>query len=224
MKAAPQSIDELMTRASDIAGLTLAQIAAQNNALVPKDLKRDKGWIGQLIEAELGATAGSKPEQDFQEIGVELKTIPINSRGKPIETTFVTFCPLMPPFNARFEDSVVFKKIQRVLWVPVEGEREIPVGDRRIGTPFLWQPDQEEFHLLQQDWEEIMELISLGKVNSITARQGEVMQLRPKAANSKVLAETIDESGNIKKVNPRGFYLKTTFTAQILAKVFFGPF
>ncbi|MBM7074121.1 DNA mismatch repair endonuclease MutH [Shewanella sp. 202IG2-18] len=220
MKSAPKSINELLSRATDIAGLTLAHVAELNHAPVPKDLKRDKGWVGQLIEAELGATAGSKAEQDFQEIGVELKTIPINQNGKPIETTFVTFCSLMPPFTASFEDSVVFKKIQRVLWVPIEGDRDIPVRDRRIGTPFLWQPDQNEFLLLKQDWEEIIELISLGKVETITARYGEVMQLRPKAANSKALTETIDEFGKIIQVNPRGFYLKTSFTSRILAKAF----
>ena len=222
MKSAPTSIDELMNRASEIAGLTLGDIAELNHLPVPKDLKRDKGWIGQLIEIELGATAGSKAEQDFQEIGVELKTIPINSMGKPLETTFVTFCPLMPPFASRFEDSIVFNKIQKVLWVPIEGERHIPIAQRRIGTPFLWQPDLQEFHKLKQDWEEIMEFITLGKVEQVTARHGEVIQLRPKAANSKALTDTIDENGCIKQVNPRGFYLKTSFTANILAKAFYS--
>ncbi len=222
MKSAPASIDDLMNRASAIAGLTLGDLAKLNHLSVPEDLKRDKGWIGQLIEIELGATAGSKAEQDFQNIGVELKTIPINSSGKPVETTFVTFCPLMPPFAAGFEESVVFNKIKRVLWVPVEGERQIPVAQRRIGTPFLWQPDHQEFHKLRQDWEEIMEFITLGKVEQVTARHGEVIQLRPKAANSKALTEAIDESGCIKQVNPRGFYLKTSFTAQILAKAFYS--
>lgn len=43
--------------------------------VTPKDLKRDKGWIGVLLEIWLGASAGSKPEQDFAALGVELKTI-----------------------------------------------------------------------------------------------------------------------------------------------------
>jgi DNA mismatch repair protein MutH len=43
-------------------------------------LKRDKGWIGILLELWLGASAGSKPEQDFAALGVELKTIPIDSQ------------------------------------------------------------------------------------------------------------------------------------------------
>ena len=37
-----------------------------------------------LLERALGATAeGSKAEQDFSHLGVELKTLPINAEGYP---------------------------------------------------------------------------------------------------------------------------------------------
>ncbi|MCH1928688.1 DNA mismatch repair endonuclease MutH [Shewanella sp. A25] len=216
----PQDLAELLRRADMMAGITLSQIAASLGVPVPHDLKRDKGWVGQLIEMELGATAGSKPEQDFLHLGVELKTIPIDSQGKPLETTYVCVAPLTNIEGLTWENSLVCHKLQRVLWVPVEGERHIPIGERRIGTPILWEPDQQEQALLQQDWEEIMEQIALGKVEKLTARQGEVLQLRPKAANSKALTQSIAENGGLKMTNPRGFYLKTAFTAMILRKVF----
>lgn len=216
----PQNLAELLERAHMLAGISLAQIAAQRGIPVPKDLKRDKGWVGQLIEMELGATAGSKPEQDFLHLGVELKTIPIDTQGKPLETTYVCVAPLINIEGLTWQNSLVCHKLQRVLWVPVEGERQIPVGERRIGTPILWEPDPQELYLLQQDWEEIMELIALGKVEKLTARHGEVLQLRPKAANSKALTQSIAEDGSLKMTNPRGFYLKTAFTAMILNKVF----
>jgi DNA mismatch repair protein MutH len=106
------------------------------------------------------------------------------------------------------------------LWIPVEGDRSIPVGERRIGSPVLWRPNANEAHALQQDWEEIMELIAMGKVDKVTARHGEVLQLRPKAANSKALTESIAEDGTVKLSNPRGFYLKINFTHQILTNAF----
>ncbi|MDR9765420.1 DNA mismatch repair endonuclease MutH [Shewanella baltica] len=216
----PENLPELLERAHMMAGVSLAQIAAQRGLSVPKDLKRDKGWVGQLIEMELGATAGSKPEQDFLHLGVELKTIPIDSQGRPLETTYVCVAPLSNIQGLTWQNSLVSHKLQRVLWVPVEGERHIPVGERRIGTPILWEPDPQELQLLQQDWEEIMELIALGKVEKLTARHGEVLQLRPKAANSKALTQSIAEDGSLKMTNPRGFYLKTSFTTMILNKVF----
>ncbi|MGL5392358.1 MAG: DNA mismatch repair endonuclease MutH [Shewanella sp.] len=216
----PNNLDELLERANMLAGISLAQIAQQRGLNVPKDLRRDKGWVGQLIEMELGAIAGSKPEQDFLHLGVELKTIPIDAQGRPLETTYVCVAPLTNIEGLRWQDSLVCHKLQRVLWIPVEGERHIPIGERRIGTAILWEPDKEELSLLQQDWEEIMELIALGKVATLTARHGEVLQLRPKAANSKALTQSIAEDGRLQLTNPRGFYLKTAFTAMILNKAF----
>ncbi|GGP40676.1 DNA mismatch repair endonuclease MutH [Shewanella saliphila] len=219
-KSSPKDINELMLRAHNMAGIRLADIAMDNQIAVPANLRRDKGWVGQLIESELGALAGSKPQQDFIHLGVELKTIPIDSKGKPLETTYVTVAPLVNIRGLTWQDSVVYHKLQQVLWVPVEGERSIPVGERRVGTPILWQPNVQQAHQLQQDWEEIMELIALGKVDKITARHGEVLQLRPKAANSQALTESIAEDGSIQLSNPRGFYLKIDFTQQILNNAF----
>ncbi|NMH64801.1 DNA mismatch repair endonuclease MutH [Shewanella salipaludis] len=216
----PQDLAELMSRANMMAGLTLAQIAAPHGQAVPADLKRDKGWVGQMIETELGANAGSKPQQDFLHLGVELKTIPIDGAGRPLETTYVCVAPLINIQGLSWEQSLVCHKLEKVLWVPVEGDRQLPIAARRVGTPILWQPDAREQALLRQDWEEIMELISLGKVEQISARHGEVLQLRPKAANSQALTQSIAEDGSIKLTNPRGFYLKTQFTARILARHF----
>ena len=55
----PASTSELMTRVNDIAGLTLGEIAASYAFNTPENLLREKGWIGQLIEYVLGATAAS---------------------------------------------------------------------------------------------------------------------------------------------------------------------
>ncbi|MCH1925400.1 DNA mismatch repair endonuclease MutH [Shewanella sp. C32] len=216
----PVTIDELMQRAEALAGLTLADVAQALSIAVPANLNRDKGWIGQLLETALGAEAGSKPEQDFLHLGVELKSIPLNANGLPLETTYVCVAPLNNVTGLSWQQSLVYHKLQRVLWIPVEGERSIPIGERHIGMPILWQPNAEQQRQLQQDWEEIMELISLGKVSQISARHGEVLQLRPKAANSKVLTESIAEDGNVQLTNPRGFYLKTQFTAEILRQYF----
>ncbi|QYJ94796.1 DNA mismatch repair endonuclease MutH [Shewanella spartinae] len=216
----PESLDELMQRAQEMAGLTLGQLAELHHVAVPSNLKRDKGWIGQLIELELGATAGSKPEQDFLHLGVELKTIPVDESGKPLETTYVTVAPLMNINGLRWQESLVYHKLQRVLWIPVEGIRHKPIGERRIGSPILWTPSEEEMAQIRQDWEEIMELIALGKVEQITARHGEVLQLRPKGANSRALTQSIAQDGQVKLTNPRGFYLKIPFTQQILNRYF----
>ena len=216
----PQDAQTLLERAQSLSGFTLGELAQRAGLTIPPDLKREKGWVGMLLEVYLGASAGSKPEQDFPEIGIELKTIPIDHSGNPLETTFVCVAPLTGNSGVTWESSHVRHKLTRVLWIPVEGERQIPLATRRIGTPLLWSPNAEEDEQLRQDWEELMDLIVLGKVESITARHGEVLQLRPKAANNKARTEAIGEKGQPIMTLPRGFYLKKSFTRQLLARHF----
>lgn len=220
LPSSPKTQAELLAQAKRLAGYSLGELAAMAGIVTPKDLKRDKGWIGILLEIWLGASAGSKPEQDFAALDVELKTIPIDAAGRPLETTFVCVAPLTGNSGVTWENSHVRHKLKRVLWIPVEGERAIPLAERRVGSPLLWTPSAEEEHQLRMDWEELMDLIVLGQVERITARHGEVLQLRPKAANSKALTEAIGAQGERIMTLPRGFYLKKNFTAALLARHF----
>ena len=212
----PQTLEQLLSQAQSIAGLTFGELADELHIPVPPDLKRDKGWVGMLLERALGATAGSKAEQDFSHLGVELKTLPINAEGYPLETTFVSLAPLVQNSGVKWENSHVRHKLSCVLWMPLEGRRHIPLRERHIGAPIFWKPTAEQERQLKQDWEELMDLIVLGKLEQITARIGEVMQLRPKGANSRAVTKGIGKNGEIIDTLPLGFYLRKEFTAQIL--------
>lgn len=212
----PQTEQALLERAKQIAGLTLGELAAELHISVPPNLKRDKGWVGTLIEIALGASAGSKAEQDFSHLGIELKTIPINAAGKPLETTFVSLAPLVQNTGITWENSHVKHKLSKVLWIPVEGKRQLPLAQRHIGAPILWQPNARQAQQLRQDWEELMEYIVLGQLDKINARLGEVLQLRPKGANSRALTKGIGPHGELIDTLPLGFYLRKNFTEEIL--------
>ncbi|MCK8431427.1 DNA mismatch repair protein MutH, partial [Erwinia amylovora] len=79
---------------------------------------------------------------------------------------------------------------------------------RRVGAAMLWSPNEDEERQLQSDWEELMDMSVLCKVDQLTARHGEVLQIRPKAANSKALTEAIGRNGLPVMTLPRGFFLK----------------
>ncbi|WP_143422079.1 DNA mismatch repair endonuclease MutH [Gilliamella bombi] len=215
----PNSEQELLQRAQLAAGYTFGEIAQYLNIPIPNNLNKQKGWVGNLIETFLGANAGSKAEQDFANLGIELKTIPVDKHGKPLETTFVSVTPLMANHGVIWETSHVRYKLAKVLWIPIEGERTIPLADRKVGKPIMWTPTKEQEQQLKQDWEELMDMIALGHIEKITARYGTYLQIRPKAANGQALTEAIGENGDIILTRPRGFYLKKTFTMQILNTV-----
>ena len=212
----PTSEEQLLKRARQLAGLTLADLAIKFNQTIPKDTRHAKGWIGQLVETTLGATASSLAEPDFQLIGIELKTLPLTNSGKPKESTYVCTVPLTNLHEQEWSSCWLKRKLQRVLWLPIEADKCIPLASRHIGNAILWSPDENEATQLQQDWEELMELVCLGKLDQITSHMGRYLQIRPKGANAKSLTTTLDEEGNTIQTLPRGFYLRPEFTQKIL--------
>jgi DNA mismatch repair protein MutH len=212
----PASAEALLERCNNLGGLTLGELAEMANVAIPANLQRHKGWPGMLIERWLGASAGSKPQQDFPELGIELKTIPIDEYFRPLETTYVCYAPLLMAPGVTWETSNVRNKLQQVLWLPIEGDRRIPLAQRRVATPCLWQPSEQEDLLLRADWEELTEAVLTGHVESITSKQGVALHMRPKAANGSVLTDALGPEGNKIKTRPRGFYLRKTFTQSIL--------
>jgi len=215
-RSPPQTELELIQRVNDIAGKTLAQIAHLCHWPVPENLDHNKGWIGQLIEQILGTDAGNQSKPDFLNLGIELKTIPLKKNGTPAETTYVCVVPLNNNLGLQWEQSCVATKLKRVLWVPIEVDRNIPLGDRKVGSGFIWSPDSETEEILKEDWEELMEFVALGNIESLDASYGEYLQIRPKAANSKARTIGINAKGRYSQTLPRGFYLRTSFTKKII--------
>ena len=212
----PQTQDELLERCHIMAGKTLGQVAAELDITVPENLQRHKGWVGMLLEEYLGADAGNKAEPDFMGLGIEMKTMPLNALGQPKESTYVCTVSMQQSGDLIWQDSWVRRKLAHVLWVPVEADPDIPIAERYIGNAWLWQPNEEQDAILKRDWEELMDRIVLGEQADITAKEGEYMQIRPKAANSRVLVKGISAQGEHELINPKGFYLRTSFTKQLL--------
>lgn len=213
--APPENETILMARCKAIEGLTLEQLAKIIAYPIPLRPLQRKGWAGAAIESVLGADAGNQSLPDFVQLGIELKTIPINLQGKPAESTFITSIPLLTIHQQTWEVSQCRQKLKRVLWVPVEGDQQIPYPQRRIGAAQLWSPNMQQETILRQDWEELTEFIVSGQLATINARYGQFLQIRPKSADSKSLCYSFDEEGNKCLTLPRGFYLRSSFTATL---------
>jgi len=212
----PQTEDELLDRCELLAGKTLGQVSAELGLLVPDDLQHNKGWVGHLLEIALGADAGNRAVPDFVGLNIEMKTLPLNLHGLPKESTYVCSVSMRQTGQLTWCNSWVKKKLAHVLWVPVEAEQTIPLAERFVGNAWLWRPTAEQDAVLKGDWEELMDRIILGEQADITAKEGEYLQLRPKAANNQQLSAGVSESGAYDMVNPKGFYLRTSFTRLLI--------
>ncbi|MGD9591927.1 MAG: DNA mismatch repair endonuclease MutH [Candidatus Berkiella sp.] len=211
----PLSIHDLLARCNQIAGKTLSELANEMDEKTPASLHHAKGWIGQLCEKALGANAVNLDQPDFIDLGIELKTIPVNAQGHPRESTYICMASI-PNTERSWSTSRVYRKMAKMLWVPIESSSEKPIAQLRIGTPVLWSPSPGIQAQLQQDWEELIELITLGKYDQLSATKGKYLQIRPKAANAKTFIQVIDNHGQSISIVPKGFYLRTLLTKQIL--------
>ncbi len=216
-----QNVKELLAKCQNIAGMTLTEVSRLLNTTCPKSLNHNKGWIGQLLEKYLGATGYNLPIADFPELGIELKTIPINPQTlSPLESTYICTAPLNTP-SISWEQSVVKLKLSKILWVPIEWSANLSLPDRRIGKSFLWQPSQQQAIILENDWQELTEMIQLGNIQLLSARYGRYLQIRPKAATCKnSLVNYLTSCGEIIKTVNRGFYLRASFTKKIFIENF----
>lgn len=210
----PDTVDELIACANQLAGKTLGNIAETQGIDCPHDLTQQKGWVGQLIERALGATNTNSADADFAHLGIELKTLPLNHLHQAKESTFI--CTAKSPFSTKFEDSLFWKKCQRILWLPVEAESDLPLATRQIGRAILWQPNTEQTRILKQDWHELTEKLTLGHYADLSAKYGTYLQCRPKAAHSRVIRQHLNDEGDIASMIPRGFYLRTLLTNQVI--------
>jgi DNA mismatch repair protein MutH len=201
---------ELLARARDLGGRTLEEVARRASI---REVPKHKGAAGSLVERALGAPSGGSGP-DFAELGVEVKTIPIDASGRPAESTFVCCAPRAP--ERGWAASAVRAKLARVLWVPVEAGRAW--DERRIGAAFLWSPDREEEDVLQRDWEELSELLASG-AELVSARIGRALQLRPKARDGSVRVRGADADGAPALARPRAFYLRRSFTTGVLSRL-----
>jgi DNA mismatch repair protein MutH len=210
--APPLDVAHLLARARALEGLTLGELAQQLGQAAPVRGTHQKGGAGALLEQALGASAGSQAGPDFPALGVELKTLPIDASGRPRESTFVCRVPLRAIEELDFHDSPVFRKLCHVLWIPLLlGEHAVIVG-----RALSWQPTPAQLSVLRGDYDDLVGMIALGKIESIDARLGRWLQLRPKAAHGAVRTRALNEDGDTLWTMPRGFYLRARFTCALL--------
>jgi DNA mismatch repair protein MutH len=215
-RSPPRDVDDLRARAEGIAGRTLAELAWGLGFAMSADRVRTKGKAGELIERALGASGGSAAVHDFPDLGVELKTIPIDARGTPRESTYVCTLAVAEADAAEWSTSWVRAKLAHVLWVPIVMPRDANEGEARVGTPLVWRPTRDQEAQLGADFDDLVGTIGIGGIESITARAGRWLQVRPKARDGKARTIAFGPDGERIATVPRGFYLRTLFTGAIL--------
>lgn len=213
----PTSRAELSARLNLIMGRTLGELAALAQVEVPGP-STGKGFAGQLIELFLGANARNLPVPDFMELGIELKTLSLSADLNLKESTYICMADLKPTHFVPFEQSHLYHKLRDLLLVLVLAPPELPLSQRPVVGYLFYQPTSKVWAQMAADYNEFNELICSGHSTTITGSMGTILQLRPKALNSKITTLVRNEHGDLVAATPKAYYLRADFTRKILAR------
>ena len=209
--AAPSDAHELLGRARALEGVALSELSRMTGS-AEQVQRAGKGRVGRLIERALGASNDSEAGPDFPALGIELKTLPIDLTGRVRESTFVCRLSLREAERLDFEASPLLAKLQHVLWVPIV----FAARGARVGRAFSWRPSNEQRAALRADYDDLVGMIAIGKIEALDARLGRWLQVRPKAAHGRARTRSFNEDGEPLWTMPRGFYLRARFTTELL--------
>jgi DNA mismatch repair protein MutH len=204
----------LLQLARGLAGRTLGELARELSLPLPASPARAKGFAGRLLERALGVSECPQRATDFPTC--ELKTLPIDARGRPRESTFVCHVLLPQLVEVEWEQSRARAKLARVLFLPIEANRALPFAERRIGCAFLWVMSPAQETTLRDDYLRLSDRVAAGQLESFDARLGVALQVRPKAAHAGVRVRAYGLDDGPVAVLPRAFYLRASFTAELV--------
>lgn len=183
-------------------------------------IKINKGKTGQLLELTIGLNL-SNTTLDFED--GELKTNKCDRTGKPLETMFITqTASIIDELLSKqpFQDSKLYKKLQRLLYVPISKD----------GTPAEWMylsPIQVDLSLpkyaalaeqLEADYynicDQLKEQLSQSNEATLHTASGKFIQIRTKDSKpyhpiySHIYGRAISDKN-------RAFYFKKEFMKHI---------
>ncbi len=98
---------------------------------------KDKGLIGKIIEFYLLNKLNNINYCDILSLNIEIKTISLDLFGNINNDIFLMSFKLSNFFKLINYNSIFFKKIKKILWVPIIGNRNISFKNKIIGNFFL---------------------------------------------------------------------------------------
>ena len=139
-----------------------------------------KGNFGDYLEERyFGKKNDTKSKADFEEIGVELKTVPLktleNGEVRVKERIVLNKFRYVDIVKETFSTSHFLAKDSVLLLVFYFHDNSIPLEDKKIDIVDLWEVLKHDINQIQQDWETIVNKIREGKAHELS--EGDTLYL-----------------------------------------------
>lgn len=167
-----------------------------------------KGFHRQLATKMLSDGGHSVPE--LHKAGVEMKTIRLNSRGKPKESMSFPGFKFMEIIHENWEQSSFFEKLeQKFLFIVFQPDTS---GVERFSRAVLWNMPYEDRLEAQRVWEDTKSRVSEDATNLPKASESKVAHVRPKGKNGSDKIPTPQGGMHLKQA----FWLNSAYIASIV--------
>jgi DNA mismatch repair protein MutH len=202
-----EAIEQIKT----LVGKDLRPLADKYQVTVWKDGKKNKGWVGHVIERFLGLPINSAQSPNFG--SWELKVVSLIPRRNGLlrvkETMAIT---MIDPYNVAakpFEESHLYAKLQKIVAVARVFESVEEARSLLHSVAEFDLDDPETYNQVKTDYELVRQTIINKGFHSLTGRMGVRVQPRTKGAGHGSTS--------------RAFYARTSFVAHILGEGYSVP-
>lgn len=182
------SLDSICRYAKRLEGHTLREECPELTAL--EDSHRRKGSFGNAVEQYYFHYAiNSDPNPDFEEVGTELKTTPLKLKRdgsfSAKERLVISMINYMSVVDETWETSSLQKKLQKILLVAYQYEKDINPVDFLVKVVELWGVPQEDIPTFKSDWDTVVAKIRAGKAHELSGSDTLYLEAATKASSSK---------------------------------------
>ena len=215
------SIQELLDQLKTGCGHTFSELDV--NHRLTGEARNDKGALGKIVEEGVfHYSVNSRPEADFVNLGVELKTTGYNKTRNGL--SFKERLPLntfnyQKVENQKFEDSDMWHKCQQLLIALYEYLDGKTYGEMTLDSGFYHTFTPADIEVIKSDYNLLQNKIKSGKANTISQRDTNYLEACTAGAGH----GTVDSAATAHygvDLKPRKFALKPAYMTGVLRRLF----
>ncbi|MDL4842465.1 MutH/Sau3AI family endonuclease [Aquibacillus rhizosphaerae] len=231
-----KTIREIKERGEAAVGKMIKELVTQENVDKWYASPRNKGWLGNAVEKDwFGLANNSRPEADFNNLGVELKCAGLkffkkeNSWGAK-ERLVLNIFDFNEEYERDFQNSSFLKKSKLVelmlyKYNPVdyfqfEGKEYPTYPDFLMTHSILFNLNDlldDDWAIIENDWNIIMDMIRQGRAEDIS--EGMTQYLGAVTKGSKTAENQTTQPFSDKKAHRRAFSLRPTYMKEITKRI-----
>lgn len=198
--------EEAIEKLQDIIGEDLVTLATAYGVTLFKEDKKNKGWVGHVVEHCLGLPINCLQSPDFGDW--ELKTVSMKKTKVglivPKETMAITMINAEHVINTEFEQSHLKVKLEKMLIISrMWYAKAEPQSELLKAFIFDIEKDLELYNEIKADYEETRECLRNKGFNCLTGKMGKWIQPRTKGPGNGA-------------PKTRAFYARTKFLKKIM--------